>query len=92
MNLNNFYLFVFLTSYRCSIFRHNIDLDEDNPYIVETKSYEFYKNKRSEEIRKNCELDEMFAYHMVGDAESLGTPHDLCPSISGGQCCGDQDF
>lgn len=25
----------------------NIDEDEDNPYTIETKSYEFYKNKRS---------------------------------------------
>ena len=72
MIINNFYLFVFITSYNCFLFRHDIDLDEDNPYMIETKSYDFYKNKRPEEIRQNCEMDEMFAYHMTADAESLG--------------------
>lgn len=57
------------------------DTEVDNPYKIEVKSYEFYKNKRSREIIDKCELDEMFAYHMSGDATSVGDANPICPSI-----------
>lgn len=48
----------------CFALDENVD-DKDK---IETKSYDFYQNKVSKEIRNKCELDEMFAYHMTGDA------------------------
>lgn len=42
--------------------------DKRNQKKIETKSYDYYLQHRSEEIKQKCELDEMFAYQMTGDA------------------------
>lgn len=65
------------------------DNTEDDPEKIESLSYEHYKAKG--EIAKECELDEMMAYTLRGDAESIGDTNELCPSIEGGQCCGKRD-
>lgn len=46
----------------------NIDEEVDNPYTIETKSYEFYKGRRSKEVKESCKAEEMWAYHLVADA------------------------
>lgn len=33
----------------------------------------------------------MNAYGVYGDANSVGDANEICPSIQGGQCCGEQD-
>lgn len=59
-----------------------IDEEVDNPHTIETKSYEFYKNKRSKEIAEKCKLEEMWAYHLVADSQSVGEANEICPSIT----------
>lgn len=44
----------------------NLDENIDDPNRIETKNYDFYKAKG--EIAKECELDEMYAYTLRGDA------------------------
>ena len=39
-----------------------------------------------------CEMDEMTAYTLRGDAKSVSDPNELCPSVEGGQCCGEGDL
>lgn len=39
---------------------------EDIPEIIESKNYDFFKAKS--EITEKCELDEMYAYTLRGDA------------------------
>lgn len=65
------------------------DKTEDDPNKIESLSYDHYKAKG--EIAKKCQLDEMMAYTLRGDAESIGDSNELCPSIEGGQCCGSRD-
>lgn len=65
--------------------------EEDNPNKIENHSYEYYKNRRPEEITKTCELDEMKAYELAGDATSLSQTNDICPNLKE-QCCGNDDF
>lgn len=64
----------------------SLDENVDNLSTIETKNYEFYKARG--EIADKCELDEMYAYTLRGDAQSIGDANEVCPSIEGGQCCG----
>ena len=57
---------------------------------IQDKSYEFYQKKRSLEIRETCKLDQLAAYGLFGDAESLSEPNTICPNIKQ-NCCGNQD-
>ena len=66
------------------------NINEDDPKKIETKSYEFYLNWISDDIRQRCELDEMYAYQMTGDAETVQEGNEVCPS-NGQQCCGKED-
>ena len=65
--------------------------ETDNPNKIENHSYEYYKNRRPEEITKTCELDEMKAYELAGDASSLSQTNEICPNLKE-QCCGTDDF
>jgi hypothetical protein len=37
-----------------------------------------------------CKPEEMWAYHLVGDAQSVGEANEICPSVSQ-NCCGPTD-
>ena len=56
------------------------NLNEDDPHKIETKSYEYYLSKISDDVRNRCELDEMYAYQMTGDAENVQEGNELCPN------------
>ena len=63
---------------------------EDDPTIIEAHGLEFYRSKRPPEIQKNCLTQELNAYSLWGDAQSLGDPNPLCPSVQM-NCCGAKD-
>lgn len=65
-------------------------LADDDSEEINARDYNDYKESRPEEIQDNCELDEMRAYSLIGDAESLSGTNELCPSIEG-NCCGQMD-
>jgi len=67
-----------------------VDIESDNPDVIDDHSYEYYQITRPDEIRQNCELDEMLAYGLAGDAMSLGEKNEICPNLSQ-NCCGKKD-
>ena len=86
MNLNHFYVMTIAVSL---IFSPMTSSDKDSN-AINVRDWEDLKDSRPEEIQKKCELDEMRAYSLIGDAESLGAANELCPSISE-NCCGERD-
>ncbi len=64
------------------------DRSYDDPNWIDTHTREHYQVP--EDIMKNCEMDEMIAYGLTGDAESFGEANEVCPAI-GDNCCGKGD-
>lgn len=69
----------------------NFNATEISSSKIQNKSYTFYKENRSKEIRNNCKLDQLAAYGLFGDAESLNSKNSLCPNIKK-NCCGKLDI
>lgn len=65
-------------------------IEGDDPNRIEAHSYEYYQIIRDPEVFNNCELDEMLAYGLSGDAKTLGEKNEICPHISQ-NCCGKKD-
>jgi hypothetical protein len=63
---------------------------DDDSDAINVRTFEDMQDSRPEEIQENCELDEMRAYSLIGDATSLSQPNELCPSVSE-NCCGERD-
>jgi hypothetical protein len=63
---------------------------EDDPDIIETRSFESYRIARPPEIQKACLVEELNAYSLWGDSTSLGDPNPICPNIQQ-NCCGPKD-
>jgi hypothetical protein len=68
----------------------NTENTEDDPDIIETRSFESYKIARPPEIQKACLTEELNAYSLWGDSQSLGDPNPICPNIQQ-NCCGPKD-
>lgn len=65
-------------------------IETDDPNRIEAHSYEYYQLKQDPSILENCELDEMMAYGLSGDAVSLNERNEICPNLSQ-NCCGKKD-
>lgn len=63
---------------------------EDDPDIIETRSFESYRIARPPEIQKACMVEELNAYSLWGDSQSLSDPNPICPNIQQ-NCCGPKD-
>ena len=63
---------------------------DDDSDAINVRTFEDMQDSRPEEIQENCELDEMRAYSLIGDATSLSETNELCPSVSE-NCCGERD-
>lgn len=68
----------------------SINCNDDDSTAINVRDYQDLIDSRPEEIQENCELDEMAAYSLIGDAQTLGEPNELCPSVSQ-NCCGSVD-
>lgn len=66
------------------------EIESDDPDKIESHSYDYYQVVRPKEVADTCELDEMLAYGLSGDATSLGEKNEICPHISQ-NCCGKKD-
>lgn len=66
------------------------ELGDDDENAINVRTWEDYKTSRPAEITDNCELDEMRAYSLSGDATSLSEPNEICPAIKE-NCCGPRD-
>lgn len=84
----SFYFFIFMAS--MALLSVRIRASDKDSDAINVRDWEDLKKTRPEEIQENCELDEMRAYSLVGDAESLNAPNELCPSITE-NCCGEVD-
>ena len=62
----------------------------DNDNVIENKDYEYFKNNRTEEINKHCDVIKMQAYGLIGDAQTLQDDNEICPKIDE-NCCGSID-
>merc|ERR1712137_1318015 len=84
----NISIFIFMAS--LAIITSTVYTKDDHEDAINVRDWEDMKKTRPEEIQENCELDEMRAYSLVGDAESLNAPNELCPSVTE-NCCGEVD-
>jgi hypothetical protein len=66
------------------------DLGDSDSKAINVRTWEDYKQSRPAEIQDNCEEDEMRAYSLIGDSQSLSEPNELCPAITQ-NCCGKRD-
>jgi len=86
ISFSKLFLFVLLTS--SSIYA--IELGDSDENAINVRSWEDYKLSKPPEITENCEEDEMRAYSLIGDSQSLSEPNALCPAITQ-NCCGKMD-
>lgn len=85
---NNSFLFVL---FACTFVVHSVDdLGDSDENAINVRTWEDYKQSKPPEIQENCEEDEMRAYSLIGDAQSLSEPNELCPAITQ-NCCGKMD-
>ena len=68
----------------------SISIEEDDPNKINSHDYEYYLRGDREEVNKKCEFDEMKAYALTGDSNSLSQPNEICPNIND-NCCGAYD-
>jgi hypothetical protein len=80
------FLFIFVSLANVSFAEEG----DSDPNAINVRTWEDYKTSRPAEIQDNCELDEMRAYSLVGDSQSLGEPNELCPAVTD-NCCGKID-
>lgn len=66
------------------------NINDDDPTKIEALDYEYFKQKRPDEITKNCNTNIMLAYGLGADATSLGERNEICPNVQQ-NCCGVQD-
>ena len=81
--------FLCLTVFHYSVIA-NENLGDEDENAINVRTWEDFKMSRPEEIVNNCELDEMRAYSLSGDATSLSEPNEICPAIKE-NCCGKKD-
>lgn len=81
------FLFVLLT---LAAFAAAEELGDSDSKAINVRTWEDYKQSRPAEIQENCEEDEMRAYSLIGDSQSLSEPNELCPAIQQ-NCCGKKD-
>lgn len=76
----------------CLIFVvHSVDeLGDSDENAINVRTWEDYKQSKPAEIQENCEEDEMRAYSLIGDSQSLSEPNEICPAITQ-NCCGKMD-
>lgn len=66
------------------------NIDDDDPTVIEALDYEYFKQKKPEEISRNCKTSVMLSYGLGADATSLGERNEICPNVQQ-NCCGVQD-
>ena len=66
------------------------ELGDSDENAINVRTWEDYKQSKPLEIQENCEEDEMRAYSLIGDSQSLSEPNELCPAITQ-NCCGKMD-
>jgi hypothetical protein len=71
-------------------FIKSVEHTEDDPDIIETRSFESYKIARPEEIQQSCSVETLNAYSLWGDSRSLGDANPICPNVQQ-NCCGPKD-
>ena len=69
---------------------HTTELGDSDENAINVRSWQDYNLSTPPEITENCELDEMRAYSLIGDSQSLSEPNALCPAITQ-NCCGKMD-
>ncbi len=57
------------------------DRDDDDHSKINAHDYEYYQQQQDAGIANKCETDEMSAYGLKVDAQSLSSPNELCPNI-----------
>lgn len=66
------------------------ELGDSDVNAINVRTWEDYKQSKPAEIQDNCEEDEMRAYSLIGDSQSLSEPNEICPAIKQ-NCCGKMD-
>ena len=64
--------------------------DDWDSKFIESKKYEYYLEKSKNNVNKGCAVNEMAAYGLVADVNSLSDPNPICPQMTTGNCCGKQ--
>ena len=81
-----FMLFLILSTYQLEAG----ELGDDDENAINVRTWEDYKQSKPAEIQQNCEEDEMRAYSLIGDSQSLSEPNEVCPAVKQ-NCCGKMD-
>jgi len=64
------------------------NLDEYDSKFIESRDYDYYLQKSKRNVNSGCAVDEMAAYGLVADVNSISDPNPICPNSQGGNCCG----
>lgn len=57
---------------------------------IKDRNYSYWANSNRQDVLKQCQLKEMNAYNLSGDAETLSSKISLCPNNES-NCCGEED-
>jgi hypothetical protein len=63
------------------------ELDEQDFSHIQTRSFDYYTEKHNKGIMGKCAVNEMAAYQLSADADSLSEPNSICPQMAS-NCCG----
>ena len=80
------YLWILIACTSFTIVRAEEDTDWDSKYI-HSRDYDYYL-KRAKSKSSSCLVNEMAAYGLAADVDSLNEPNPICPQMTGGNCCG----